>query len=187
MSRQGKLTQNTALICILPKIPYGKKWMVEKLLEPFHCLTARFYGYYDTSTVGLYTENSFINGQSRRAQDFYVCFCVWCVSCVQRRTSMCFVCLRCRTAVPSCQCVVSAWPPPPSPPLPQTASQTHSAVWQLSPRQPLPRAVHRLHLLEVSSNHIMWEGLKEDNKHLGRASSTCFPDNLRDNLYILSL
>jgi hypothetical protein len=33
------------------------KWMVEKRLEPFPCLTARFYGYYDTSTVGLYSES----------------------------------------------------------------------------------------------------------------------------------
>jgi hypothetical protein len=30
--------------------------MVEKQLEPFPCFTTRFYGYYDTSTVGLYVE-----------------------------------------------------------------------------------------------------------------------------------
>jgi hypothetical protein len=29
--------------------------MVEKRLEPFPCLTARLYGYYDTSIVGLYS------------------------------------------------------------------------------------------------------------------------------------
>ena len=28
----------------------------EKQLEAFPCLTARFYGYYDTSTEGLYCE-----------------------------------------------------------------------------------------------------------------------------------
>ena len=36
--------------------------MVEKLLEPFHCLTARFYGYYDsycgTSQFELYIKCS---------------------------------------------------------------------------------------------------------------------------------
>ena len=33
--------------------------MVEKQLEPFPCLTARFYGYNDTFTVGLYCCFSF--------------------------------------------------------------------------------------------------------------------------------
>jgi hypothetical protein len=32
--------------------------MEEKQLEPFPCLTARFYGYNDTSNVGLYTTSS---------------------------------------------------------------------------------------------------------------------------------
>ena len=42
MSPQGKPTQNVALILSV------SKWMVEKRLEPFPCLTARFYGYYDS-------------------------------------------------------------------------------------------------------------------------------------------
>jgi hypothetical protein len=31
------------------------KLMVEKPLEQFSCLTAMFYGYYDSSTMGLYS------------------------------------------------------------------------------------------------------------------------------------
>jgi hypothetical protein len=50
--RQGKPTQNTDLILNVSKIPYGKNGWWKKLLEPSPWM-ARFYGYYDTSTVWL--------------------------------------------------------------------------------------------------------------------------------------
>jgi hypothetical protein len=37
---------------VVLKSPMGK--MISELLKPFPCLTARFYGYYDASIVGLY-------------------------------------------------------------------------------------------------------------------------------------
>jgi hypothetical protein len=57
MPCQGKPTRNTALI-LLSNSPYeknesGKMIGTISLFEPLGS-TARFYGYYDNSTVGLY-------------------------------------------------------------------------------------------------------------------------------------
>jgi hypothetical protein len=54
-SHGGKLTRNTAHMLSVSKIPHGKNEWWKKRLESFLCLTRRFYGYYDTTTVELYS------------------------------------------------------------------------------------------------------------------------------------
>ena len=46
-SCQGKSIQNVALILSVLKFPM-EKLIVEKRLEPFPCLTSRFYEYYES-------------------------------------------------------------------------------------------------------------------------------------------
>jgi hypothetical protein len=48
------MVYKTALILSFYQISYGEKWMVDKQLQPFPCLTARFYGYYDSYCSALY-------------------------------------------------------------------------------------------------------------------------------------